>query len=194
MSSLQLLALGSNQFHGHVMDLFSGIASNIAVLSISRNDFTGSIESFSKLKHLEYFNAAGNHLSGVLPNDADVLSHLQGLYLNYNKLEGKIPPFIGNLTYLSELGLGPNYFSGSLPSTFGRLENLEILHVQGNFLTGSIPKEYSNLSNAVAMNFGMNRELSGSVPVGMCRLATLETITVTDTEIVCDCQQKCITA
>ena len=52
-----------------------------------------------------YLWLSENRLSGEIPLELGVLSHLKWLYLSYNQLSGEIPPELGGLSNLLTLDL-----------------------------------------------------------------------------------------
>ena len=68
-----------------------------------------------------------NQLSGVIPQEIDLLTHLKHLYINVNKLRGLVPREVRQ-----QLVLYCNGLSGWFPSSFGNLNNLAMLNLNNN--------------------------------------------------------------
>ncbi|XVF83977.1 hypothetical protein PTKIN_Ptkin16aG0537800 [Pterospermum kingtungense] len=153
-------------------------ASNLSVLEVTENRFTGKSPSFQKLKQvailelqkLRIFFAASTHLSGAIPNSLGNLTMLIQLYLNSNNLQGEIPPSLGKCKNLIALDLSFNNLSGPIPSEIARLSSLSIgLGLASNRLTGVLPLEVGNLRNLGILHVSQNM-LYGVIPndLGNC--------------------------
>lgn len=89
-----------------------------------------------KVKQLHW----GSHgISGTIPPEISLLSHLHYLDLSQNELMGTIPENLFELTKLEKIYLYQNAISGTLSTSIGKLVNLTHLHLSHNQLTGSIP-------------------------------------------------------
>eukprot|EP00526_Cylindrotheca_closterium_P007960 CAMPEP_0113636848 /NCGR_PEP_ID=MMETSP0017_2-20120614/19252_1 /TAXON_ID=2856 /ORGANISM="Cylindrotheca closterium" /LENGTH=666 /DNA_ID=CAMNT_0000547777 /DNA_START=9 /DNA_END=2009 /DNA_ORIENTATION=- /assembly_acc=CAM_ASM_000147 len=83
-------------------------------------------------------------------------------------LTGTIPSELALLTHLNTLVLSDNMLTGSLPKEFGQWASLVTLDVHSNFLTGRIPF-FTNAPNLREISLGSNR-LSGIVPTSIANL------------------------
>ncbi|KAH6822487.1 leucine-rich repeat transmembrane protein kinase family protein [Perilla frutescens var. hirtella] len=135
----------------------------LRVLSLKNNGFSGQIPDLSNLTSLKLLFISHNHFSGDFPLSLTSLSKLYRLDLSYNNFTGSIPATANRLTSLLTLKLEENGFSGSLPGL--RLQNLQDFNVSGNGLTGEIP---DSLSRFPASSFWNNRVLCGP-PLEKCK-------------------------
>ena len=127
------------------------------------------------LTHLTSLILSGNDLSGSIPPELGQLTHLILLYLDGNDLSGSIPSALGNLTNLTLLLLSTNDLSGTIPVELGNLSNLEWLFLSGNDLSGTIPVELGQLSNLEWLYLDSN-DLSGSIPSELGNLSNLQAL------------------
>uniref|UniRef100_A0A0E0HGP3 non-specific serine/threonine protein kinase n=1 Tax=Oryza nivara TaxID=4536 RepID=A0A0E0HGP3_ORYNI len=103
LPNLQELLLGHNFFRGHI-PLSLGNTSNLRLLDISNNNFTGIEIS-----------------SGFFPSGIEHLSDLNSLGLDNNELtDGQLPTEIGNAKQLVSLGLSSNKLFGDIPNSLRR--------------------------------------------------------------------------
>jgi len=122
---------------------------------------------------------AGRALTGKIPTQLGVLTHLRVLDLSDNSLSGSIPSQIGMLTALTALQLAQNRLSGSVPSQLGRVTKLNALGLFDNKLRGSLPSQLGLLHPAFCYLLRRQRgqaELDGSMQDGNhfdCPLPTL---------------------
>ena len=170
------LALRDNNLAGSITPALGDLA-NLRVLILSSNELTGPIpDTLEHLASLYVLNLAGNQLSDAVPAWLGNMVGLQGLYLSGNKLTGPVPPWLGNLSNIQYLSLGNNALTGGIPATLGDLANLRVLSLNGNELTGRIPDELENLVDLERLSLSYNWGLSGSLPPGLRRLSSLESL------------------
>jgi len=77
--------------------------------------------------------------SGV---DCDSEGVLTRVYLDYDELTGHLPSEIGLLTHLTYLNFYENNLGGPIPTEIGRLTSLRSIFLDGNMLTGEIPSHF----------------------------------------------------
>ncbi|CAN1838558.1 Probable LRR receptor-like serine/threonine-protein kinase At3g47570 [Linum perenne] len=189
-----------NQFTGSVPPSLSN-ASDLVLLQIDKNNFTGSMPSMENSNKLSRFiiskNSLGsgkandlsflsslfnatnlealdnNDLSGTIPSSIGKLKSLEILQLHNNKLSGHIPSSIGNLTRLIELSISGNRFTGTLLMEVGNLKNLEYLDLSYNMLSGSIPSSLGSCIKLETLALQGNR-LQGSIPSSLSSLRGIQ--------------------
>ncbi|PIN01690.1 Leucine-rich repeat protein [Handroanthus impetiginosus] len=190
---LHVLILRSNEFYGD-LQCPKGIRewSNLQIIDISTNNFSGDIShlSFSKWRGMisashnkaqsEYSHLCFNStdLGGCYYQDAvtvtvknveiklpKILIIFTSIDFSSNKLHGKIPYSIGDLKSLYGLNLSHNELTGSIPASIGNLRQLNSLDLSVNKLTGKIPVELASLTFIGFLNLSYNR-LFGRIPEG----------------------------
>ncbi|KAL0370878.1 UNVERIFIED_CONTAM: Receptor-like protein 54 [Sesamum angustifolium] len=175
-SSLRILVLRSNRFHGQVR--CSRSWTNLQIIDISSNNFTGYLytKSFSgmmleKDAHLksEYIQFSrikivGQHyavkviVKGVQLEYKKIFTTFTVIDFSCNNFQGEIPDAIGDLSYLQVLNLSHNTFAGTIPKSLGNLTQLGSLDLSTNQLTGEIPKELTRLTFLGALNLSNSLE------------------------------------
>ncbi|KAL0370875.1 UNVERIFIED_CONTAM: Receptor-like protein 6 [Sesamum angustifolium] len=177
LSSLRVLVLHSNRFHGQVR--CSKSWSNLQIIDIASNNFTGYLyaKSFSGMmleKDARLESGYIHYRRGFLVDDQyySVKVIVKGVQVEYKKIwttftvidfscnnfQGEIPNAIGDLSYLQVLNLSHNTFAGTIPKSLGNLTQLGSLDLSTNQLTGEIPKELTRLTFLGALNLSNSLE------------------------------------
>lgn len=89
----------------------------------------------------------------LLPSYIDE-RRVTGLKLRFNNLTGVVPPELGLATHLQQVLLNDNEISGSVPSTLRMLTALYVLSLSDNSISGTIPDLFSNGSAWVGAECG----------------------------------------
>jgi Leucine rich repeat len=111
-----------------------------------------------------------NNLWGQLPEEIELLSHLEVFDLRSNAIRGVLPNQIGSLTHLKVIELSYNQLSSTIPSSFGNMTSLETLLIRSSNLTGTIPTPLFNAgrsavgSSSLAFVDLSGNKITGSVP------------------------------
>ena len=162
-SQLQLLDLGDNYFTGTVPELSS--LSGLKFLNLNLSGFSGRFpwKSLENLTNLEFLSLGDNEFEiSSFPLEILKLEKLYRLYLTNCSLEGRIPEGIGNLTQLENLELSDNFLYGEIPVGIGKLTKLWQLELYDNRFSGKFPEGFGNLTNLV--NFDVsNNSLEGDL-------------------------------
>lgn len=148
LSDLQILSLYENSFTGSIPSAWGNL-SQLQQLSVASNlQLTGSIpESFGNLVNLQQLDVSYNKLSGPLPQSIGGMSSLQHIRIYNNLINGPIPDSFGQLSNLFNADLALNQLSGQVPNAFtSKLTNLFFLYLDHNQITG-LPKDLSNLKS-----------------------------------------------
>ncbi|XP_023640240.1 probable inactive receptor kinase At5g10020 isoform X2 [Capsella rubella] len=108
-------------------------------LSISDNQFAGTLSNIGSFKSLKYLDVSGNLFRGSLPSGIENLRNLEFVNLSgNNNLGGVIPPGFGSLEKLEYLDLQGNSFSGEVMSLFSQLNGVEYVDISRNNFSGSL--------------------------------------------------------
>ncbi|KAL8209355.1 hypothetical protein R6Q57_006087 [Mikania cordata] len=105
------------------------------------------------------FTTKRNHLS----YKGNILDYMSGLDLSSNKLTGEIPEELGMLTHILALNLSHNKLSGPIPVSFSNLSQIESLDLSSNSLSGKVPSELIKLTKLEVFDVSYNN-LSGRLP------------------------------
>ncbi|KAI5677521.1 hypothetical protein M9H77_08471 [Catharanthus roseus] len=136
---------------------------NLRVLSLKYNSFSGAIPDLSKLTSLKLLFLSHNDFSGGFPESITSLSRLYRLDLSFNNFSGELPAGqVNRMTHLLTLRLEGNGFSGQISGL--NIQNLQDFNVSGNRLSGQIP---SSLSAFPESAFSQNFMLCGT-PLPSC--------------------------
>lgn len=112
--TLQELHLQENLFSGSILLPALPRKSNLQVLDISRNRFSGDFPvDFNSLSSLQILNIAENNLSGHLPVGLSELISLISLDLSHNFLTGSLPKYLSSS--LESFNVSYNDLSGIVP-------------------------------------------------------------------------------
>nr|XP_016451484.1 PREDICTED: LRR receptor-like serine/threonine-protein kinase EFR [Nicotiana tabacum] len=181
MSTLLILALGSNRFSGTLpSDLGRGMQ-NLEEFYIGGNNLSGFISpSISNSSRLRILDIAYNSFTGPIPQSLGNLEQLELLNLQMNNFFSDSS--LSFLTYLTscrnlrEVGFAENPLDGVLPASIGNFsDTLQIFYGENCKLKGIIPEEIGNLTGVAKMTLS-NNELIGHIPktvLGMLNLQEL---------------------
>lgn len=179
--SVEQFVLNNNNLGGH-LDVFCswGVYSNITVVDIASNDFSGTISSCfhdSVFPQIQTLAFGQNHISGSLPDELFSLTSLLTLDVSYNMLDGGLSG-LRDLAQLTTLEAWNNLFTGSyLSSTTGNYWISLLLYK--NYLSGTLSSSLSNSNNSLrALNVGYNF-MSGTLPSTLSILLRMETFNIT---------------
>ncbi|PRQ23289.1 putative non-specific serine/threonine protein kinase [Rosa chinensis] len=120
LCSLESLALRSNQLFENIQNFIktlSCVENTLETLELNVNQFWGSLPNLKPFSKLRMLDLGWNQLNGSVPESAEQLSSLEGLYLSNNSLTSVITEshFL-NLSRLKILILSSNRFSINLSS------------------------------------------------------------------------------
>ncbi|KAK9931706.1 hypothetical protein M0R45_018973 [Rubus argutus] len=199
-SSIRILDLSSNHFHGAIPFSVFQQAWNLTSFSVRNNTFSGSIPSsiclhsspliqlldfsfnkfngsisrgLGKCSKLEVFRAGHNDLSGFLPDDIYTVSTLEEIALPHNSLHGAISERLVNLTSLIILDLTSNELRGELPASIGKLSKLQLMLLDFNNLEGSLPPSLMNCTNLIDLRMGDNNLVGDISSLNFSKLTQL---------------------
>jgi len=112
-------------------------------------------------------------ITGSIPSEIGLCSHLQCISLDYQRLEGSLPLSLGSLSLLEYLRLYDSAVTGEMPLAVVHLKSLMLLEVGGNDLNGTIPSEIGLLSNLTSLDLTWNA-LTGTIPTEIGLVSSLE--------------------
>ncbi|CAN1836897.1 Probable LRR receptor-like serine/threonine-protein kinase At3g47570 [Linum perenne] len=190
-----------NQFTGMPPPSLSN-ASNLILLQLYSNNFTGSMPSMANSNKLKVFIIGNNSLgSGATNLEAldiqinnfggsfaqhfgNLSTNLKHLSFNDNKISGNIPSSIQHLVSLTEIGklnslekshLYNNKLSRHIPSSIGNMTRLNQLDISDNYLFGEILVSIQNCQKIAFLRLSRNN-LSGVIPPQLWSLTSLSII------------------
>ncbi|XP_055962030.1 receptor-like protein EIX2 isoform X2 [Mercurialis annua] len=152
--------LSSNRFEGPLPQ----VSSNLTVLDLSNNSFSGSISNFlcgsmHEINAMAFLNLGKNHLSGEIPDCWESWKNLRVLTLSDNNFRGKFPASIGTLSIVEFLDIHNNSMSGEIPLSIQKWSYLHILDLRDNQFTGDISTWMTGeqLHQLVILNLRQNK-------------------------------------
>ena len=185
-SSLMILNLRSNNFHGHMPKQLCALTS-LQILDLSHNNLSGSIprcvKDFSAMatrnnsNHSLSFTSSAYFYGETLPLESallvikgklfeysTILQLVKSIDFSKNNLSGKIPIEVTSLQGLQSLNLSYNLLIGSIPENIGAMGSLECIDFSLNQLSGQIPSSVSSLFFLNHLNLS-NNNLTGKIPL-----------------------------
>ncbi|KAK9700053.1 hypothetical protein RND81_08G214300 [Saponaria officinalis] len=160
------------------------LLSELQNLDLSNNKgLTGPLPTnIGSLKNLASLVLVDCSFSGLIPESIGQLGKLTNLFLNSNRFTGPIPHSVGNLSNLKWLDVSDNQLSGTLPVSNRTTPGLDLLlnahhfHLGQNRFSGEIPLGLFNSRMALIHVILNDNQLSGSIPVTLSLVQTLEVI------------------
>ncbi|CAL5388809.1 unnamed protein product [Camellia sinensis] len=145
-SNLQVLDLSNNRFSGTILQcLIENCTTTLGVLNLHNNSLTGNIPgTFPQDCALKTLDFNGNHLEGHVPQSLGICKKLEVLNLGNNNVNDTFPYFLKNLSHLRVLILRSNKFQGGIQCG-GHHNNswpkLQIIDLALNNFSGSLPNK-----------------------------------------------------
>jgi len=124
-----------NRLSGPIPDELTHLV-NLETLSMSENDFTGTVPSFNKLLRLKSLRISKNKLTGSLPSFASNYK-LRTIDLSNNRISGEMSPnFLYSLSDKETVfvDLSHNRIGGEVPEDLKRFDKMT-LYLNDNFIT-----------------------------------------------------------
>ncbi|KAF7826903.1 receptor-like protein kinase BRI1-like 3 [Senna tora] len=176
LSSLKYLYVPFNNMSGTLpLSLFAN-STQLQVLDLSSNAFTGKIPSSfcsSSSSALEKILLAGNYLSGSVPVELGRCNNLRTIDFSFNNLNGPIPLEVWFLPNLSDIIMWANNLTGEIPQGICiKGGNLQTMILNNNFISGMIPQSIANCTNMIWVSLASNR-ITGEIPAGIGNLNEL---------------------
>ncbi|XP_061953557.1 receptor-like protein EIX1 [Populus nigra] len=160
MCNLNELYLSGNNLTGELSQLFQDthgcVESSLEILDLYGNQFHGSVPDITRFTSMRELDLSRNQLNGSLPKRFSQRSELVSLHLNDNQLTGSLTD-VTMLSSLRELWIDNNGLDGTVSQSIGSLSQLEELLVGGNSLQGVMSEaHFSNLSKLTVLDFTDN--------------------------------------
>jgi len=183
-SNLQAVSISHNNFGGSLPSFIGNFTTHLSRLYFASNQISGKIPlEIGNLNSLILLSLKNNYFEGTIPSTIGKFQKIQVLDLHGNKLSGEIPSSIGNLSQMYHLNLGKNMFEGNIPSSIGNFQKLQMLYLSRNNLRGDIPSEVLSLSSLTTGLFLSQNFLSGSLPDEVGQLQNIVQIDVSKNQL-----------
>lgn len=139
-------------------------------LGLQRNQFHGSLPSFSGLSELEFAYLDFNNFDEIPSDFFDGLTSIRVLALDDNPLNSTtgwaLPDEVGKLTQLVNFSLGNCNLLGPLPDYFGSFPSLTALKLSYNRLSGVLPLSFKqSLLQILWLNDQAGEGMTGPIDV-----------------------------
>nr|XP_043620086.1 receptor-like protein 6 [Erigeron canadensis] len=148
LTSLLLLDLSSNKMSGTLPPCIGNLSSSLSVLDLKRNNFHGTMmNTFTYGSQLKRIDFSENRFVGQLPKSLVNCTRLEVLSLGDNSFDDIFPSWLGALEELKVLILRSNNFYGAVhqsPTSNYKSDfsNLRIIDLSNNGFTGPLPDKY----------------------------------------------------
>ncbi|XP_077220574.1 phytosulfokine receptor 1-like isoform X1 [Tasmannia lanceolata] len=174
--NLKAFIISINWFSGSVNTSICNISSQISILQLSMNSFSGNFPiGFGNCRFLTELSLDSNNLMGNLTDDLFGMLSLEQLYVQKNKLSGLLSDRIGDLSNLTHVDLSCNGFNGSVPDVFGKLQKLEDLCAHSNLFGGQLPPSLLNLPTLRVLSL-RNNSLVGEINLNCTAMVNLSSL------------------
>ncbi|XP_020422154.1 leucine-rich repeat receptor-like protein CLAVATA2 [Prunus persica] len=163
----------------------SKISSQVKLLDLSYNNFSGRLPLQLKFPKLSRINLGRNQLEGPLPIWPTNASFLD---LQSNLFSGPIPSNLDQLMpELTHLHVSENYLNGTISLSICNMKDMGVISLRNNQLFGefhqrwsswhivSIDVSHNNLSGLIVLQLRSNL-LSGHIPNHFCNLVSLRVL------------------
>ncbi|XP_027343282.1 receptor like protein 29-like [Abrus precatorius] len=175
--SLRVLSLSQNSLKGNIPSHIGGLV-GLEQLDLSYNNLSGQIpKEIGGLKSMTILDLSCNVIEGILPHSLGQLQLLQKMDLHFNRLSGNIPPDLGNLKRLVLLDLSHNFIGGPIHETLSSLELLEYLLIDDNPIKGGIPQFIGKLRKLKSVSLS-GCGLTGHIPYTFSYLKNLTALSL----------------
>ncbi|KAF8653892.1 hypothetical protein HU200_062028 [Digitaria exilis] len=194
LTKLEELYLNHNNLSGEFPAALTK-CTNVRIIKLRDNNFEGELNkvNFSTLSNLRILDLCTNQFTGPIPESLYSCNNLVALRLSLNQFNGQLSERVANLKTLTFISLsennftnvtntlhvlkssrnltvllsGNNYKHEALPQdeTMDGFENLQVLVLSDNHLTGPIPPELDVLHFLSELDCS-NNDLEGPIPTG----------------------------
>jgi EIX receptor 1/2 len=198
LNQLAILQLRNNNFTGQLsLSMMNFTNPELEFLDLSKNKLSGKVPFWigTHLTDLVVLSLRNNEFSGSIPPQICHLRYAQVLDLSHNYLTGRIPNCINNFTSLVDketindvhlwiMNSGVHGYRYAnvgvqwkgVPSEYERtLEYLKLIDISSNRLVGEIPREFASLKALISLNLSRNN-LTGDILPKIGEMETLENL------------------
>ncbi|TYI58311.1 hypothetical protein E1A91_D11G347600v1, partial [Gossypium mustelinum] len=160
-TSLTVMLLDENNLEGTNPKCIGNLSSSLIVVNLGNNNFHGQIpENFAKGCMLRSLRIGNNELEASLPRPLGNCKGLNLLNVGNNNLNDTFPSWLGNLDQLQVLSLRSNRFYGQIESfdITVSLTKLRIIDLSHNNFSGYLPTLFFEHMHAIRDEYGKKVE------------------------------------
>ncbi|KAL5978308.1 hypothetical protein ACLOJK_029425 [Asimina triloba] len=185
LSNLRVLVLRSNNFSGSLSKLCNASAPELRIIDLASNRFSGTLSAdcFSGLNALK--SGEGDEDLGDLQEQVIKYPTIGGYYLATVTVTTKgLELELEKITDIfKSLDLSNNKLEGEIPKQIGDLKLLRVLNMSHNYLEGQIPASIGNSRQLESIDLSRN-QLSGRIPLELNGLTFLEVVNLSYNQLV----------
>ncbi|KAL4634644.1 hypothetical protein ACB092_04G215200 [Castanea dentata] len=180
LSSLVILDLHSNNFHGHIPEELCSLTS-LQILDLSHNKLFGRIP---KCVHNFSAMATSNSLDYPFVSfQRSTICSFAAIESQLVAIKGKYLEYSTTLQLVKIIDLSNNNLSGEIPEEVMHLKGLQSLDLSSNNLTGRIPENIGDMGSVESIDFSSN-QLSGQIPQSMSSLTFLSRLNLSNNNLI----------
>ncbi|WRX28577.1 Leucine-rich repeat - like 10, partial [Theobroma cacao] len=137
--------LSRNNLSGTIPECFGNLSSSLMVMNLEMNNFHGKMPDSFRGNNLEILLLNDNKLEGLLSRSLANCSSLKLLNLRNNKFTDTFPHWFASLPNLQVLLLRNNRLHGPMPNSIAssNFSALQIIDLSHNELNGPLPTKFS---------------------------------------------------
>lgn len=172
---LDAFLINRNFFSGNFKDV--AFATSLKLLRLSDNHFTGPylINNLCHLHDIVEVSISNNEFSGSIPSCVGNWSSVRTLDMGSNNFVGTIPTVFQQFSQMVRLVLESNKFSGDLTNVFAENHKIQTILLSDNSFTGSVPIN-AFASNSVTTFIASKNCFDGSLSESICNAVNLQTL------------------
>ncbi|XLT05567.1 hypothetical protein HN51_044316 [Arachis hypogaea] len=152
---LRYLSLSANCFDGFIWERATGRVTEINLVGLGLSGRIG--KGLEKLQHLMVLSLSHNDFNGSITPSLTLSSTIQNLNQSHNGFSGQMPTSFFNMSSIRSLDLSHNSFSGHIPQSF--FDSYNFLHyfsLSNNLFEGQSPSRISRCSSLNSTNLSNN--------------------------------------
>ncbi|KAM3734257.1 hypothetical protein ACB098_10G001700 [Castanea mollissima] len=180
LSSLMILSLRFNNFHGQIPEELCALTS-LQILDLSHNKLFGSIPKCLN----NFITMARNNNSNypIYVFDWSIMSSSRPFESELLVIKGKSLEYSTTLQLVNIIDLSNNNLSGEIPKEVASLQGLQSLNLSSNILTGMIPENIGDMGSLESIDFSIN-QLCGQIPQSMSSLTFLSHLNLSNNNLI----------
>ncbi len=176
---INVIYFTNNDLWGNLFNwLTTNQLSQIKILDLRYNLFSGSIPSVANLTSITGLYLKGNSFVGSVPDIFYGSSNFQDFYVSDNYLSGILPSSLLRAKSLSNLIIDDNNFQGRIDMLdWSEFSKISLISMTRNFLHGGFPLTLCNYRSLSLLNLGFNY-LSGHLSIPQCQVALYPSLSI----------------
>ncbi|KAM4073224.1 hypothetical protein ACB094_10G002100 [Castanea mollissima] len=180
LSSLMILSLRFNNFHGQIPEELCALTS-LQILDLSHNKLFGSIPKCLN----NFITMARNNNSNypIYVFDRSLMSSSRPFESELLVIKGESLEYSTTVQLVNIIDLSNNNLSGEIPKEVASLQGLQSLNLSSNILTGMIQENIGDMRSLESIDFSIN-QLCGQIPQSMSSLTFLSHLNLSNNNLI----------